>query len=186
MERPDEWAGRKMDDITPAEMQAAIAKRQQDAVEFAPFFGGGEPEAGVALAVPSHWFDTLAAVNARAWCVIGQTAGPVPEAGQTPAAAAWHRRARRRLSARRNARPLQRAAPSERCITFQTPWRTPITGNAHQLMQNRDYVVFRRNGSRSAPHPVDGRPHAGAAVRVLRDSATGMAIRWLSRRPTST
>src|SRR5829696_6560412 len=28
MERPDEWAGRKMDDITQAELTAAIAKRQ--------------------------------------------------------------------------------------------------------------------------------------------------------------
>src|SRR5258708_1515869 len=63
MERPDEWAGRKLDDITPAELTAAIAKRQQDAVEFAPFFGGGEPEAGAAISVPVPAFDQLRAVN---------------------------------------------------------------------------------------------------------------------------
>ena len=58
MERPDEWAGRKMDDITPQEFAAAVAQRQQEAVERAPFAGGGEVEEGVALAVPIHWFDT--------------------------------------------------------------------------------------------------------------------------------
>jgi hypothetical protein len=65
MERPDEWAGRKMDEITPAELSAAIARRQQNAVEQAPFAGGGEPEEGIAIAVPIHWFDNLAAVNAQ-------------------------------------------------------------------------------------------------------------------------
>ena len=58
LERPDEWAGRKMDDITPQEFAAAVAQRQQEAVERAPFAGGGEVEEGVALAVPIHWFDT--------------------------------------------------------------------------------------------------------------------------------
>ena len=42
MERPDEWAGRKMDDITPQEFAAAIVQRQQRAIERAPFAGGGE------------------------------------------------------------------------------------------------------------------------------------------------
>src|SRR5258708_17169878 len=75
IERPDEWAGRKLDDITPAELTAAIAKRQQDAVEFAPFFGGGEPEAGVPHAVPIHRVDNLRAVNARPWWGIDPTEG---------------------------------------------------------------------------------------------------------------
>jgi hypothetical protein len=33
IERPDEWAGRKMDDITPRELAEAIQGRQQRAVE---------------------------------------------------------------------------------------------------------------------------------------------------------
>jgi hypothetical protein len=64
-ERPDEWAGRKMDDITPKEFAEAVVKRQQEAVERAPFAGGGEAEQGVAIAVPIHWFDNLAAKNSR-------------------------------------------------------------------------------------------------------------------------
>ena len=65
LERPDEWAGRRMDDITPSEFAAAIAKRQERALERAPFAGGGEVEEGVALAVPIHWFDNLAAGSKR-------------------------------------------------------------------------------------------------------------------------
>src|SRR5688572_4110271 len=42
LERPDEWAGRRMDDITPKEFAEALVERQQRAVERAPFAGGGE------------------------------------------------------------------------------------------------------------------------------------------------
>ena len=76
-ERPAEWAGRKMEDITAEEFEAAIAKRQQDAVETAPFAGGGEPEQGVAIAVPIHWFDNLAARDSRPWFVL-EPDGKVP------------------------------------------------------------------------------------------------------------
>ena len=69
-ERPTEWAGRRMEDITPDELAAAIVKRQERAVETAPFAGGGEPDQGVAIAVPIHWFDNLAAKNSRAWFVV--------------------------------------------------------------------------------------------------------------------
>src|SRR5687767_6091344 len=36
-ERPDQWAGKRMEDITPKEFAEAIAERQQLAVERAPF-----------------------------------------------------------------------------------------------------------------------------------------------------
>src|SRR5262245_60767547 len=139
MERPDEWAGRKMDDITPSELAEAIAKRQQDALEFAPFFGGGEPEVGVAIAVPIHWFDNLTAVNARPWWVIEPADGKIPpltpEVAERRKAAAANQAKERsvpgfRPGGRRD-HYSQRSA-SERCITFQGPWRTPIIyGNAH-------------------------------------------------------
>src|SRR5688500_1572767 len=41
LERPKEWAGRRMQDITPKELAEAIVKRQQQAIERAPFAGGG-------------------------------------------------------------------------------------------------------------------------------------------------
>jgi hypothetical protein len=173
MERPDEWAGRKMDEITPAELTAAIAKRQQDAVEFAPFFGGGEPETGVAIAVPIHWFDNLNAVNARPWFVIDPVEGKIPpvtpEVKQRQEAAAARAAAARKAP---NYRPggtrdhyTERSA-GERCITFGSPWRTPIIyGNAHQLLQTPNDVVFRSEMIHEARIiPLDGRPHASRGI----------------------
>lgn len=175
MERPDEWAGRNMDDITAQDMVEAIKKRQQAAVEFAPFFGGGEPEEGVAIAVPIHWFDNLAAVNSRPWWVIEPREGKIPsvtpEVSKRQAAAAAAQREARKAP---NFRPggtrnhyTERSA-TERCITFQTPWRTPIIyGNAHQVIQTPDYVIFRSEMIHEARIvPIDGRAHAAAAIRT--------------------
>ena len=175
MERPDEWAGRRMDDITPAELTAAIAKRQQDAVERAPFAGGGEPEQGIAIAVPIHWFDNLGAVNARPWWVIDPVEGKIPPVTdavrQRQAAAAARGAADRRAP---DFRPggtrdhyTERSA-GERCITFGTPWRTPIIyGNAHQIMQTPDYVVFRSEMIHEARIiPLDGRAHAAPSIQT--------------------
>jgi hypothetical protein len=176
MERPDEWAGRKMDGITPAELAAAIAKRQQNAVEQAPFAGGGEPDQGIAIAVPIHWFDNLNAVNARPWFVIDPSEGKIPP----PTDAARQRRA-----AAAAAQAQERKAPDyrpggtrdnyvernsgERCITFfGGAWRTPIIyGNAHQLVQTPDYVVFRSEMVHEARIiPLDGRAHAAPSVKT--------------------
>jgi hypothetical protein len=175
MERPDEWAGRKMDDITPKELADAIARRQQDAVERAPFAGGGEPEAGVAIAVPIHWFDNLAAVNSRPWWVIDPPDGKIPpitaEVAKRQAAAAAANAAARQA---RDFRPggtrnhyTERNA-TERCITFGIPWRTPgIYGNAHQILQTPTHVVFRSEMIHEARIiPLDGRTRATDRIRT--------------------
>jgi hypothetical protein len=176
MERPDEWAGRKMDDITPAELTAAIAKRQQDAVERAPFAGGGEPDQGIAIAVPIHWFDNLNAVNARPWFVIDPVEGKIPQAGVLTGRGGGGGGGGRGAAARQGAdfRPggtrdnyTERSA-GERCISFGGPWRTPIIyGNAHQLIQTPDYVVFRSEMIHEARIiPLDGRAHPSSAVQT--------------------
>ena len=173
MERPDEWAGRSMDEVTPEELAAAIAQRQREAVERAPFAGGGEPEEGIAIAVPIHWFDNLAAINARPWFVVAPPDGKIPPVTEA---------VRNRQAAEARARADEQAAPDyrpggrrdhytdrragERCITFGLPWRTPIIyGNAHQLLQTPDYVVFRSEMIHEARIiPLDGRAHADSDI----------------------
>ena len=174
MERPDEWAGKRMEDITPKEFAEAIARRQQDAVERAPFAGGGEPEEGVAIAVPIHWFDNLAAVNLRPWWVVDPPEGKIP--ALTPlgrqreeAAAARQRQIREQTGRPGGLRDhYNERSASERCITFQGPFRTPIIyGNSHQILQTPDYVVFRYEMIHEARIiPLDGRPFSNSAVRT--------------------
>lgn len=175
MERPDEWAGRRMDDIKGEEMAAAIAARQQDAVERAPFAGGGEPELGVAIAVPIHWFDNLASVNSRPWFVIEPEDGKIPAvtaavAQRRAAAAKAQDEQRRQPGYRPGGRRdhyTERSA-GERCITFGTPWRTPIIyGNAHHLLQTPSHVVFRSEMIHEARIiPLDGRGHVTSAIKT--------------------
>jgi hypothetical protein len=175
MERPDKWAGRRMEDITPAELAADIVERQQRAVETAPFAGGGEPEEGIAIAVPIHWFDNLAAVNSRPGWVIDPSDGKIPavtaDVAQRQAAAASAQAKERktpgfRPGGRRD-HYTERSA-GERCITFGIPWRTPgIYGNAHHLLQTPDYVVFRSEMIHEARIiPLDGRAHTPQPIKT--------------------
>src|SRR5260221_4488652 len=76
-ERPDVWKGRKFDSITGKEFAEAVAKRQESAAENLVFAGGGEPENGVAIAVPIDWFDNFAARNSRPWFVIDSVDGKI-------------------------------------------------------------------------------------------------------------
>lgn len=175
MEQPAKWNGRRMDDITAAELAADIEERQQRAVEAAPFAGGGEPEFGVAIAVPIHWFDNLAAVNARPWWVIDPADGKIPavtgEVTQRQAAAAAAQAQERKMpgfrpGGRRDHYTERNAG--ERCITFGNPWRTPgIYGNAHHILQSPDYVVFRSEMIHEARIiPLDGRAHVASNIKT--------------------
>jgi hypothetical protein len=140
-ERPAKWAGRKMADITPEELAADIVERQQRAVEQAPFAGGGEPEEGIAIAVPIHWFDNLASQNARPWFVIDPAEGTIPPTvGKAQTAAAVPRDIRLR-GGRRDS--YTDRSLGDRCIAFGI-WRLPaIYGNSYQLIQTPDHVVLR-------------------------------------------
>ena len=140
LERPDEWAGKKMDDVTPQEFAAAIAKRQQEAVERAPFAGGGEVEEGVAIAVPIHWFDNLAAKNSRPWFVIDPVEGKIP--ALTPEAQARPRPASRGLRDGGADTYLDRSM-GDRCIAFSLLRNPGIYGNSYQIVQGRDNVILR-------------------------------------------
>lgn len=140
-EVPDEWVGRRMEDITPQEFAEALTKRQQEAVERAPFAGGGEDliAEGVAIAVPIHWFDNLQAANARPWFVIDPQEGKMP--ARAPGADAYKSKNPGFLTPHRDTY-LDRSI-TDRCIAFA--FRMPsIYGNSYQIVQTPEHVVFRR------------------------------------------
>jgi hypothetical protein len=176
-ERPTEWAGRRMEDITPEELAQAIAKRQQQAVETAPFAGGGEVENGVAIAVPIHWFDNLASQNSRPWFIIdppdGQTP-PMTEQALARAAAL----AKQRGPRGGHADSYEDRSLADRCITRGLPpaAMTPgIYGNSYQVLQTPDYVVIRYEMGITRTIPLDGRRHVGSDLRTYFGDGRG---RW--------
>ena len=172
-ERPAEWAGRPIEDVTPAELAAAVVSRQEAAVERAPFAGGGESEAGVAIAVPIHWFDNLAARQQPGPGFVHRPGrmGTIPPLGQREPRLRRHRsRSEERLRTAVGAmRILDRdvADRSTVCSTRSACGRTPaIYGNSYQILQTPDYVVMRYEMVHEARViPLDGRPHASSTIR---------------------
>jgi hypothetical protein len=169
-ERPEKWAGRRMEDITAAELAADIVERQQRAVEQAPFAGGGEPEEGVAIAVPIHWFDNLASQNARPWFVIDPPDGIIPPTIDKARTAAAVPRDIRLRGGRRDS--YTDRSLGDRCIGFGL-WRLPaIYGNSYQLLQTPDHVVLRYEMIHEARViPLNDRTPAGSGFnRYMGDS----------------
>jgi hypothetical protein len=170
-ERPAAWAGRRMEDITPKEFAEAIVERQQQALERAPFAGGGDDlvEQGVAIAVPIHWFDNLASQNSRPWFVIDPVEGKVP--APLPTAAAFKSNGPNFLSPERDS--YTDRSLTDRCITG-TIWKTPnLYGNSHDIVQTPNHVMFRYEAQRTARVIRLNQPHLSPSIRPLNGDSIG-------------
>ena len=170
-ERPDEWDGRRMEDITPGEFAEALAKRQQIALERAPFAGGGDDlvEQGVAIAVPIHWFDNLAAKNSRPWFVIEPKDGKIPALAPTAASQKVDRPGF--LAPGRDT--YNDRSATDRCIGG-TVWKVPtLYGNSHDIVQTPDHVMFRYESMRTARTVRLNQPHLGQTIRPLYGDSIG-------------
>lgn len=162
-ERPDEWAGKRMADITPKEFAEAIAKRQQEAVERAPFLGGGDEliEAGVAIGIPIHFLDNLTAKNSRPWFIIDPAEGKIP--ALAPGAAAYTSNNPGFFAPERDS--YTQRSLTDRCVGGSV-WSTPgIYGNSYEIVQTPNHVVFRYEGMRASRMIRLNAPHRTANVR---------------------
>jgi hypothetical protein len=168
-ERPNEFDGRRPEDITPEELAELVRRRQQQTVERAPTlseFPGATS--------PLHWFENYNAANSRAWLVSDPPDGHVPPL--TPEAQA-------RNVARARARQSHGPADSyedrslyDRCITRGIPgsMMPAIYGNAYEVHQGPGYVAIRYemvNETRLIP--LDGRAHLRSTMREYLGDARG-------------
>ena len=179
-ERPEKWAGRKAEDITPAEMEKANEERRRGALANAPYPGGGSRSQGVAIAVPIHWFDSLDTVNARPWFVTDPPDGKVP-----PLVAAANQRAAEAAAARRGrgtADSFTDRSSFDRCIAAGVPAnRTAgLYGNSSQIIQTKDYVAIRYEMiHETRVIPIEGRGASRPHVSKNLTSFFGDSIaRW--------
>jgi hypothetical protein len=108
----------------------------------------------VAIAVPIHWFDNLAAQNSRPWFVIDPPDGKVPALASGAAA---HRSTNPAFMTPHRDTYLDRNL-ADRCMSFA--FRMPgIYGNSYQIVQTPEYVVFRREQLHDARViPLDDKP----------------------------
>ena len=182
MERPDEFAGRRIEDVTPQELAAVVAARQRNAVETAPFITGSRAD-GIAIGVPIHWLDHLEAVNSRPWLVIDPPDGKIP-----PRTEASRQRADPISGLDNTTLPGRSVSDSytdrgirDRCIAFSGPNMVGgVYGASYQILQTKEYVAIRYEMIHETRLiPIEGRgaarPHPASKIRSYYGDAIG---RW--------
>jgi hypothetical protein len=173
-ERPAEFEGKRLDEVTAAELAKAIDQRNNQKVVRAPTLGGAETGAG-----PTHWFEDYNAKNSRPWAITDPPDGKAPpttdEAKQRAAAAV----ARRRGGDSYSVGPFD--GPEDltlyvRCISRGIPgsMMPAIYGNSYQIVQGQGFVAIRYEMVHETRIiPLDGRPHASRSILLDIGDARG-------------
>jgi hypothetical protein len=173
-ERPAEFEGKRVEDVTPAELAKAIQQRNDRKVQVAPTLGGAETGAG-----PTHWFEDYNSKNSRAWLVTDPQDGKVPpqtdEARQRARAAFVKRRGGNGF----NIGPFdgpEDLTLYDRCISRGVPgsMMPAIYGNSYQIVQGPGFVGIRYEMvHESRIIPLDNRPHLGKGIEMYMGDARG-------------
>jgi len=170
-EKPDEFAGRRMEDITNAELAKLVQQRQEQTIERTP----GLSEFPGATS-PMHWFENYYAANSRAWLVVEPADGKVP-----PQTAEAQQRARARQQARAGRGPAdswEDRSLYDRCITRGIPgsMMPAIYGNSYHIQQGPGFVTITYEMVHDTRViPLDGRKHLDSSIRQYVGDGRG---RW--------
>src|SRR5262245_36374389 len=170
-ERPDEFAGRRLEDVSPAELTKLVQQRQQQTIERAPTlseFPGATS--------PMHWFENYNALNSRAWLVSDPPDGKVP-----PQTAEAQKRGAERQAARKGRGPAdswEDRSLYDRCITRGIPgsMMPAIYGNSYRIHQGPGFVTITYEMVHDTRViPLDGRTHVAGSIRQYMGDGRG---RW--------
>jgi hypothetical protein len=172
-ERPAAFAGRRLDDISGKELADLVAKRQQETLDRAPFFGG-DPDGKIGN---SAEFRDIYEVTrgSRAWFVTDPADGRIPSL--VPDARARVAEAGRGGSF--GAGPFNGPEDFslwERCITRGLPGSMLPGGygNSYQIVQAPGFVAIRYEMvHETRVIPLDGGPHLSAGLRFDMGDARG-------------
>ena len=180
-ERPAEFAGKRIEDVTPEELAKATELRNRRKVERAPLLGG---ETGTG-AGPTHWFEDYNAKNSRPWMVTDPPDGKIPATTDEARARAAAVLARRPAgSDGYNVGPFN--GPEDltlyvRCISRGMPgsMMPAIYGNSYRIVQGQGWVAITYemvHETRLIPlDDVSRRPHASKKLQFDMGDARG---RW--------
>ncbi len=177
MQRPPEFAGRQLAEVTPAELTRLTQGRQEQTERTAKVIGGtSENDTG---AGPSHWYENYNAKNSRAWMISD------PPDGQMPALTADAVRRAAAVRAARRGGDGYYTGPFDgpedltlyvRCITRGLPgsMMPAIYGNSYQIVQGPGYVAIRYEMVHETRLiPLNNRPHVSDKIRSYMGDARG-------------
>ena len=169
-ERPARFEGRRLEDITPRELDDLRAERRK-----------ATAASSVAEDRPVDrevFWENLNAVNSRAWLIVDPPDGRIPPT--TPQA--QQRAAARTEARRKNGRgPADSAADRslyDRCISRGLPgsMMPAIYGSSYEIVQAPNSVaIVYEMVHETRVIPLDGRAHVGTAIRTYMGDARG---RW--------
>jgi hypothetical protein len=168
-ERPVEFEGRRMQDITPAELAKLVQARQEQTIDRTP----GLSEFPGATS-PMHWFENYYAANSRPWLVIDPPDGKVP-----PQTAEATKRAADRQASRKGRGPAdswEDRSLYDRCITRGIPgsMMPAIYGNSYRIHQGPGVVTITYEMVHDTRViPLDNRPHVAQSIRQYVGDARG-------------
>ena len=161
MERPAEFAGRRLEDVKPEELAKLIAERAVRAEKTAETIGGtAEENTG---AGPSHWYENYQAKNSRAWMIQDAPDYKMPATTEDAKRRAAAVRAARRGGDGYYLGPFD--GPEDltlyvRCITRGVPgsMMPAIYGNSYEIVQGPGVVAIRYEMvHETRVIPLDGR-----------------------------
>jgi len=177
MQRPAEFAGKLLKDVTPSELARVVQQRHDQTERTAVVIGGTtENDTG---AGPSHWYENYNAKNSRAWMISdppdGQIPALTPEAIKRAAAV----RAARRGGDGYYTGPFD--GPEDltlyvRCITRGVPgsMMPAIYGNSYQIVQAPGVVAIRYEMvHETRVIPLDNRRHVSDQIHSYMGDARG-------------
>jgi hypothetical protein len=168
MERPAQFEGKTLADITPAELEQIVKERNEKFVE-----GVSGTEFAGGLRPPAHLiFDTFERRNSRAWLVVDPPDGRIPRRADAPP-----RRRTGGVSTNANPRgPFNSWLDMglyDRCITRGIPnsMMPAGYGSRYDITQSPDAVVIRYEMIHEARViPLGGRPRATGPRKYLGDA----------------
>jgi len=168
MERPAQFEGKTLADITPAELEKIVKQRNEQFVE-----GVSGTEFAGGLRPPAHLiFDTFDRKNSRAWLVVDPPDGRIPRRTDAPP-----RRRTGGVSTNANPRgPFNSWLDMglyDRCITRGIPnsMMPAGYGSRYDITQSPDSVVIRYEMIHEARViPLEGRARAKGPRKYLGDA----------------
>jgi hypothetical protein len=168
MERPNQFAGRQLEDVTGDELAAIKRDAQKRTVES---FAGP-------LHAPEDWWqvDLNMVKGSQAWLIIDPADGKIPALTPEARARDAARTAARRNSGRGPSDSWEDRSLYDRCITRGLPgsMMPVIYGNSYQILQAPGYVAIRYEMIHETRIiPLDGRPHSSPALRSYMGDARG-------------
>jgi len=165
-ERPKEFEGRRIEDVTQRELKAAVAKRQEDTLARAKYFGG-DP---AGLIGNSAEFRDIYEITkgSRPWFVIDPQDGKIPPI--LPEARTRIANAPRTGSSGGNGpfNSHEDFSLWDRCITRGLPGSMlpGVYGNSYQFVQGPGFVAIRYEMvHETRVIPLDSGPRVGSQIR---------------------